>query len=142
MKKRVLLVCGITGIMAAGCSRRMATSPSSGAPAPALAVAPETAVPLPAKTPFDGDPKVRAVYLENYATGYRLATADYASPGCLCAAEGDEERYHAAWEGFFDGREAGAAAVNKGRPGRPAPPAAAPATPAVAPPVQPTDRST
>ena len=105
-----------------------------------MAVDTAAAVPLPAKTPYDGDPKIRAVYLENYATGYRLATTDYASPGCLCVAEGDGERYHAAWDGFFDGKEAGSAAANHKRPGQSTPPAAAPGTSTVSPPALPDDK--
>lgn len=30
---------------------------------------------LPSSTPFDADPELRAAYLENYRTGYRMAGA-------------------------------------------------------------------
>ena len=81
-----------------------------------LADAPEAGVPLPAKTQFDGNPRIRAIYLEYYALGYRSANAEYASPGCMCVAEGDAERYDAAWSGFFDGKTAGTAATVSPRP--------------------------
>jgi hypothetical protein len=80
-----------------------------------LADSTELTVPLPAQTPFDGNPKAKASYLEYYAMGYRLAvtSADYASPGCLCTAEGDAERYEATVSGFNAGKEAGSAVLAK-----------------------------
>ena len=88
----------------------MASTPQSVAPVPTMAKPAAVAVPLPARTPFDGNPKARAIYLEYYAMGYSFATTDYASPGCMCTAEGDPERYEAAMSGFFAGKDAGAAA--------------------------------
>src|SRR5664280_693450 len=95
MKTCHLLFCGFAGILASGCSLKMASPPEATANVPPLTESTELTVPLPAQTPFDGNPKARAAYLEYYAMGYRLAGADYASPGCLCTSEGDAERYEA-----------------------------------------------
>jgi hypothetical protein len=140
MKTRSLLVCGLAGVLAAGCSREMASKPQSTAPVPALTDSTEVAVPLPAQTPFDGNPKARAIYLEYYAMGYSFATTDYASPGCMCTAEGDAERYEAAWNGFFAGKEAGSAAASKKRPEQQAPTTAASGTSTASPPALPDDK--
>lgn len=69
-------------------------------------------VPIPERTPFDDDPRLRDVYREFYANGYTLAATDteYASPGCLCEANGDPRKYEAMADGFFAGRRAGTAA--------------------------------
>jgi hypothetical protein len=136
MKTRSLLVCGLAGILAAGCNHKMASTPQSTAPVPALANSTEVAVPLPAQTPFDGSPKARAIYLEYYAMGYDFATTDYASPGCMCTAEGDPERYEAAVSGFFAGKEAGSAAAGNKRPELHAPPATTPGSSTAAPTAQ------
>lgn len=74
-------------------------------------------MPLPERTPFDDDPKLRSVFLEFYATGYALAASnsEYASPGCLCEANGDARKYDAMAQGFFAGRKAGTDA-SRGRP--------------------------
>lgn len=124
MIRRSLLVCGLVGALALGCSRAPVRPTQAGAPAPIVADAPEAGVPLPAKTPFDGNPRIRAIYLEYYALGYRSANAEYASPGCMCVAEGDAERYDAAWSGFFDGKEAGSAAAGRRSKSRAPSPAA------------------
>lgn len=134
MKTRRLFSFGLAGVLAAGCSQKMASTPPSTAPVPALAASEEVAVPLPAQTPFDGNPKVRAIYLEYYAMGYRFAASDYASPGCMCDSEGDAERYEAAWNGFYAGKEAGSAALAKQRQQIQAPPTAPSGTSIVTPP--------
>jgi hypothetical protein len=134
MKTRSLLVCGLAGILAAGCNHKMASTPQSTAPVPALADSTEAVVPLPAQTPFDGNPKARAIYLEYYAMGYRFAATDYASPGCMCDSEGDAERYEAAWSGFFAGKEAGSAALANKRQQNQAPTTVASGTSTATPP--------
>ena len=111
MNPRGLFSCGLAGVLAAGCNYRIGHTRQPAAPAPALAEPAAAQVPLPTRTPYDGNPKARALYLEYYAMGYDSAATDYASPGCLCTAEGDPERYEAAWNGFFAGNQAGAAAV-------------------------------
>ncbi len=121
MKMRLPLVCGLAGVLVAGCTHNRASTPQPAALGPALAGPAEAPVPLPARTPFDGNPKARAIYLEYYAMGYSFATTDYASPGCLCTAEGDPERYEAAMSGFFAGKDAGAAASAGNRQANQAP---------------------
>lgn len=111
MKTCSLLFFGLAGVLVAGCNHKVASTPQSAALVPALADSAEEAVPRPAQTPFDGNPKARAIYLEYYAMGYGFATTDYASPGCMCTTEGDPERYEAAWNGFIAGKEAGSAAL-------------------------------
>ena len=70
------------------------------------------AIPLPKATPFDHTPRLRTAYLEFYARGYEFAATSpgYASLGCACESEGDDERYDAMVNGFYAGRAAGAAA--------------------------------
>ncbi len=109
MKRRHLLFCAIAGVMASACSLKVASPPHGAGSVAAVPESTNVTVPLPAQTPFDENPKARAAYLEYYAMGYQLAVtaADYASPGCLCTAEGDAERYEASMSGFFAGKEAG-----------------------------------
>ena len=140
MKTRRLLVCGLAGVLAAGCSRELARKPQSVAPVPAVADSTAAAVPLPAQTPFDVNPKARAAYLEYYAMGYRFADADYASPGCMCESEGDAERYEAAVSGFFAGKEAGSAAAAIRPPKNQTPSTATSATATATPPALPDDK--
>lgn len=100
-----------------GCQHRVQGSVSRTVPtSQPLNGAANVAVPLPARTPFDDDTKLRMVYLEFYANGYVLAAtnSDYASPGCLCEASGDIRRYDAMSQGFFAGRKAGAQARPSG----------------------------
>jgi hypothetical protein len=112
MKTYNLLFCGFAGVLASGCSLKMAGPPAATANVSALTESTKPTVPLPAQTPFDKNPKAKAAYLEYYAMGYRLAVTDseYTSPGCLCGSEGDAERYEASVSGFFAGKEAGSAA--------------------------------
>lgn len=95
---------------AAGCSHDAwhAATPTRAASS-ASTDRPQIRVPLPERTPFDDDPKLRDVYREFYTNGYTLAATDteYASPGCLCEANGDPRKYEAMAEGFFAGRKAG-----------------------------------
>ena len=95
-----------------GCSHRTEGPSLSAAGTPSLTGPVEVAVPLPTQTPFDRNPKLRAVFLESYARGYDLAATntEYASPGCLCESDGDPEWYEATVEGFFAGKQAGSAA--------------------------------
>jgi hypothetical protein len=112
--------------MASACSLKVASPPHGTASVAPVAESTNVTVPLPAQTPFDGNPKARAAYLEYYAMGYQLAVtaADYASPGRLCTAECDAERYEASMSGFFAGKEAGSAALAKKRRQNQKPPAA------------------
>ncbi len=127
-------MCGLAAILVAGCNHRTASDPPSTALVPTLIGSPVVAVPVPARTPYDGNAKARAIYLEYYALGYGFATSDTASPGCLCTAEGDPERYEAAWNGFFAGKDAGlAASVNNRQPNQ-APTTASSGTPPATPP--------
>ena len=136
MKACILLFCGLGGILAAGCNHPIASGAGSTAIVPALTDATAMAVPLPTQTPFDGNPKARAAYLEYYAMGYQLTvtSADYASPGCLCTAEGDAERFEASMSGFYAGKEAGSAALAKKRLQNQAPTTATAGTPTATPP--------
>jgi hypothetical protein len=107
-----LLFFGVAGVLASGCSVKVASPPAGVAGVAPLAESPKQTTPLPDRTPFDGNPKARAAYLEYYALGYQLAitSTEYASPGCLCTADGDPERYEATVSGFFAGQDAVAAA--------------------------------
>lgn len=117
MKMCGLLLGGLVVMAAAACSHRAEPQPPSVRPAPPPSDKAETTVPLPAHTPYDGKARARALYLENYLLGYSSASSDYASPGCLCTAEGDPVLYEAAMKGFNAGRDAGAAArIRKQRP--------------------------
>jgi hypothetical protein len=135
MKTGVLLFCGLAVVLSVGCSHKMVSAPQAIAFIPAATESTELPVPLPAQTPFDGNPKARAAYLEYYATGYRLAVTseDYASPGCLCTAEGDPERYEATVSGFYAGKDAGAAALTKKRQQNQKAPGATPGAPSATP---------
>ena len=117
MKTCCLLFGGLAWVLATGCSHKKGNPPASAAIVPSLAESGEVTVPFPAQTPFDGNPKARAVYLEFYAMGYRLAATDseYTSLGCMCGSAGDAERYEATVSGFFAGKEAGSAAFAKKR---------------------------
>lgn len=108
-----LLFCGLACVLATGCSYKIASVPEATANVPPSTKSTELTIPLPAQTPFDGNPKAKAAYLEYYAMGYQLAvtSADYSSPGCLCTAEGDQERYEATVNGFYAGKDAGSAAL-------------------------------
>jgi hypothetical protein len=136
MKTCGLLLGGLAWALATGCSHQRGNPPSSAAIIPSLAESGEVTVPLPAQTPFDGNPKVRAVYLEFYAMGYRLAATDseYTSPGCLCSSAGDAERYAATVSGFFAGKEAGSAAFAARRQQHQAPATATSGAPTTPPP--------
>lgn len=131
MKMCHLLFWGFAGVMASGCSLKVASPPQGAASVAPVAESTEVTAPLPAQTPFDGNPKAKAAYLEYYAMGYHLAitSADYASPGCLCTAEGDPERYEATVSGFYAGKDAGSAALAKKRQQNPATPTATSGTP-------------
>jgi len=124
MKMRGLLLVGLAAIVATACSHRAGPLPPAVPLAPPPSGTAEASVPLPAKTPYEGKAQARALYLENYARGYSSASSDYASPGCLCTAEGDPGLYEAAMNGFYAGRDAGAAAWAKKQ--RPTPVEAAP----------------
>jgi hypothetical protein len=121
--------------MASGCNLKVASPPQGAASVAPVAESTVVTVPLPAQTPFDGNPKAKAAYLEYYAMGYHLAitSEDYASPGCLCTAEGDAERYEASLSGFFAGKEAGSAVSAKKRQQNQRPPAGSSAPPLPAP---------
>ena len=134
MKTCHLLFCGFAGVLASGRSLKVASPPETTANITPLTESTELTVPLPAQTPFDGNPKAKAAYLEYYAMGYRLAGADYASPGCLCTSEGDAERYEATVSGFYAGKEAGSADLAKKRRQNQAPPAATSGIPPATPP--------
>jgi hypothetical protein len=134
MKTCNLLFFGFAGVLASGCSLKMASTPEATANVPSLTESTELTVPLPAQTPFDGNPKARAAYLEFYAMGYRLAAADYASPGCLCGSEDAAEYYEATVSGYFAGREAGSAAFANKRQQNQAPSTATSGTPTATPP--------
>jgi hypothetical protein len=115
MKMCHLFLGAVALVLAAGCHHQMASAPQAPAPISTPTASTELTVPLPAKTPFDGNPKARSAYLEYYAMGYQLAVTaeDYASPGCLCTAEGDAERYEATVSGFYAGKDAGSSALAK-----------------------------
>jgi hypothetical protein len=135
MKRRGLLLGGLAVIVATACSHRVEPPPPSIPLVTSPSSTPEATVPLPAQTPYDGKAQTLALYRENYARGYSSASSDYASPGCLCTAGGDTELYEAAMNGFFAGRDAGAAAwARKQRPapveGTPAPGTSAAKSPA------------
>jgi hypothetical protein len=115
MKTCNLLFCGLAGVLATGCSLKMASTPEATANVPAVTKSTEPAVPLPVQTPFDGKLKARAAYLEFYALGYRFGVTDNASAGCLCGSEGAAEYYEASMSGFLAGKEAGSAALAKER---------------------------
>lgn len=117
MNRCLLLFWGLAGLLGSGCTVEVASPPTRPPIAAQAAQSTAPTTPLPAQTPFDGNPKARAAYLEYYATGYQLAitSEDYASPGCLCTAEGDQERYEATVSGFYAGKDAGAAALAKRR---------------------------
>lgn len=115
MKTCTLLFCGLAGILATGCNHPIASGPGSNAIVLASADATAMAVPLPARTPFDGNAKARAAYLEFYAIGYRFGVTDNASAGCLCGSEGAAGYYEASISGFLAGKEAGSAAFAKAR---------------------------
>jgi hypothetical protein len=123
--------------MASGRHLKVASPPQGAASVAPVAESTGVTVPLPAQTPCDGNPKGRAAYLEYYAMGYQLAMTaeEYASPGCLCTAGGDAERYEASMSGFFAGKEAGSAALAKKRQQNQRTPAATsgplPATPSL-----------
>jgi hypothetical protein len=136
MKTCNLLFCGFAGVLASGCSLKMASTPEATANVPSLTESTELTVPLPAQTQFDGNPKARAAYLEFYAMGYRLAATDseYTSLGCMCGSEGDAERYEATVSGFFAGKEAGSAAFANKRRQNQAPSTATSGTPIATPP--------
>jgi len=135
MKMCHLLFWGFAGVMASGCSLKVASPPPGNASVAPVAESTVVTVPLPAQTPYDGNPKAKAAYLEYYAMGYQLAMTaeEYASPGCLCTAEGDAERYEASMSGFFAGKDAGAAALAKKRLQNPRTPAGASAPPPATP---------
>ena len=108
-----LLFCGLAAVLATGCNYKIASAPESNATIPALTDSTGGAVPLPAQTQYDGQPKAKAVYLEYYAMGYRLAATDNAAGGCLCGTESGAEFYEATLSGFLAGKEAGSAAFAK-----------------------------
>ena len=60
-------------------------------------------VPLPAKTPFDADPKEREVYLQEYRSAYRLVLA-MVQVDCHMGVKGYYEK--AFQQGWKDGRDA------------------------------------
>ena len=115
MKTTLLLFCGLTVVLGGGCSLKMTSTPDATANAHSLTKSTEPAVPLPAQTPFDGNPKARAAFLEYFALGYRFGGADNASAGCLCGSEGATEYYEASMSGFLAGKEAGLAAFARRR---------------------------
>jgi hypothetical protein len=136
MKTCWLLFLGLAWVLANGCSHQRENPPASAAIVPSLTESGEVTVPLPARTPFDGNPKAKASYLEYYTMGYRIAVTDseYASPGCLCTAEGDAARYEASVRGFFAGKEAGSAAFAARRQQHQAPATATSGAPTTPPP--------
>jgi len=118
MNMRGWLLGGLAAILATACSHRIVPPPPSVPLVTSPSSTPEAPVPLPAQTPYDGKAQARALYLENYVRGYSIATSDYASPGCLCTAEGDPELYEAAINGFNAGRETPARPHGPGNSGR------------------------
>jgi hypothetical protein len=57
--------------MASGCSLKVASPPQGAASVAPVAESTDVTVPLPAQTPFDGNPKAKVAYLEYYAMAYR-----------------------------------------------------------------------
>lgn len=98
----------------AGCRHALRSAPAAEAVPPNATAAAQSGIPFPAQTPFDHDRSLRTIYLMAFAQGYSLAASGsaYASPGCLCEAEGNTDRYNASLEGFLDGRRAGEAAFH------------------------------
>lgn len=98
-------------LLGSGCSHSTATD--HGRVEGSAARAARAAVPLPERTPFDRDQRLRAIYLMAYARGYELTISElaYESPGCLCEADGDPDRYVAEVEGFFAGKRAAEATL-------------------------------
>ena len=60
-------------------------------------------IPLPKVTPYDSDPKARAVYLEEYSAAYRLVLAEVMGD-CHMAVKGSYE--NAVRDGWRDGKKA------------------------------------
>jgi len=62
-------------------------------------------VPLPARTPFDNDPKAREAYLQSFLEGYRLAVEGWS----LCQEDSPYRNVMIA--GFMDGQTEGLGAT-------------------------------